>query len=312
MTNQRNEKVRKVMNMHKPTVGLTGSSGLIGQALKAELLKRDFRVRCFVRRKTLNAEEIEWDPMGERLHLSDNEPLDAIINLAGEPVLGRWTEAKRRRILDSRVYGTSLLAKWVSNQNTRCTLISASAIGIYGVAAHEVHHEESSWGDGFLADVCKAWEHAAEPARLADQRVVHPRIGLVLDPKGGALNKMLPAFRMGLGGPIGSGEQWNSWITLDDLVGVLVQCVTDSTLVGPINCVAPNPVQNREFAHTLARQLKRPAFFKVPKFGLRMVLGEMADQTLLASQRVEPRVLKQTKYPFQSPTLTQALCELLG
>lgn len=300
------------MSEHKPTVGLTGSSGLIGRALKAALQKRGFTVRCFVRRAPRTADEIEWSPRENRLTLNKSDRFDAVINLAGEPIIGRWTKAKRHRIRTSRVNGTKLLARRISESQRPCTFISASAIGIYGVDAHDWHHEDSPLGDGFLADVCKDWEMAAQIAREGGQRVVHPRIGLVLDPSGGALGKMLPAFRLGLGGPVGSGEQWNSWITLEDLVGVFVRCLEDDHISGPVNCVAPTPVQNRDFARTLARQLKRPAFFTVPKFGLQMALGEMAEQTLLASQRVEPRRLASVGYDFRSPTLSEGLSALFG
>jgi uncharacterized protein len=292
-------------------VGLTGSSGLIGKAIKTELTQQGFRVRCFVRRAVRDADEIEWDPRGGQFSLVDDGQINSIINLAGEPILGRWTEAKKQRIRDSRVTGTGLLARWVADLDRQCSFISASAIGIYGSNADDIHHEESALGSGFLADVCKVWEQAANPARQQGHRVVHPRIGLVLSTEGGALQKMLPAFRLGLGGPVGSGVQWNSWITLDDIVSIFVRMVTDEQLTGAVNCVAPSPVQNKTFAQILARQLKRPAFLAVPKFGLQMMLGEMAEQTLLASQRVEPRVLNRLGYSFSASSLDDAFRSLL-
>ncbi len=300
------------MSEHRQTVGLTGSSGLIGQALKAELLKRGFTVRCFVRHSPRTADEIECHPQEHRVSLNDSDRFDAIVNLAGEPIIGRWTKAKRTRIRSSRVDGTQLLSRRIAEFDQNCTFISASAIGIYGVDAHEWHHEASPLGDGFLADVCKEWEMAAQLARDSGHRVVHPRIGLVLATHGGALGKMLPAFRMGLGGPVGSGDQWNSWITLEDLIGIFVRCIEDDRIAGPVNCVAPTPVQNRDFARILGQQLNRPAFFPVPKFGLRMALGEMAEQTLLASQRVEPRLLSTLGHEFCSPTLSEGFKALFN
>jgi uncharacterized protein (TIGR01777 family) len=293
-------------------VGLTGSSGLIGKALRAELTRQGFRVRCFVRRPPHTPDEIQWDPRHGELPFVDDGQLSSIINLAGEPILGRWTQAKKARIRESRVTGTTLLANWISKLDRPCTLISASAIGIYGVTADDPHHEQSPFGSGFLAEVCKAWEQAADPARQSGQRVVHPRIGLVLDTNGGALQKMLPAFRMGLGGPVGSGNQWTSWITLDDVVSIFMRCLKDTQLIGAVNCVAPTPVQNKTFTQTLAKHLKRPAYFTVPKFSLRLLLGEMAEQTLLASQRVEPRALSQRDHVFKSPTLDDAFKALLS
>ncbi|MGB0647984.1 MAG: TIGR01777 family oxidoreductase, partial [Bradymonadia bacterium] len=268
-------------------------------------------VYCFVRRAPTQARELFWDPLNGRLDPNIPSGLQRIVNLAGEPIIGRWTEQKRERILESRVQGTRLLAQWIASKNEPRTFISASAIGIYGTGADDPCTEASPPGEGFLASVCTQWEMAADAARDASVRVVHPRIGLVLDPTGGALQKMLPAFRMGVGGPVGTGLQWNSWITLEDTVEVLKTCLEDERLSGPVNCVAPTPVQNKEFTKRLAARLHRPAFLPVPTIGLRMLFGRMADETLLASQRVDPSVLKTIEFAFRSPTLETAFKRIL-
>ena len=297
--------------MTEKLVGLTGSSGFIGRRLKQKLESEGYDVYCFVRRSPNQPRELFWDPVNGRLDSKIPRGMQGIINLAGEPIIGRWTEQKKRRILESRIQGTQLLAEYIASQNEPCSFISASAIGVYGTNAHDPCTEATPPGEGFLASVCTQWEMAADEARNAGNRVVHPRIGLVLDPTGGALQKMLPAFRMGVGGPVGNGLQWNSWITLEDTVEVLKTCLEDERLRGPVNCVAPAPVQNKEFAKQLAAHLRRPAFLPVPTFGLRMLFGGMADETLLASQRVKPAGLNAIEFQFSSPTLEHAFKRIL-
>ena len=237
---------------------------------------------------------------------------DAVIHLAGESIVGRWTEAKKRRIRESRVQGTRNLAEALAAapQGPRL-LISASAIGYYGDRGEETLHEGSPSGNGFLPEVCREWEAAAEPAATAGIRTVQVRFGLVLSPAGGALQKMLPPFRFGVGGNMGNGRQWWSWVDIDDLVGAIQHVIKNETVQGPINMAAPNPVRNAEFTKTLASVLSRPAVFPMPAFAARLVFGQMGDELLLASQRVEPAKLMDNGYLFQKPELRPALLSIL-
>jgi uncharacterized protein (TIGR01777 family) len=237
---------------------------------------------------------------------------DAVIHLAGETIVGRWTEAKKARIRDSRILGTRHLAEALSKapQPPR-VLISASAIGYYGDRGEEILLEDSRPGAGFLAEVCREWEAASQPANDAGIRTVQMRFGVVLSPRGGALSKMLPPFRMGLGGKIGSGRQWWSWIDVKDLVGAIHHVLRSDLLRGPVNVVAPKPVRNEEFTKSLAAVLSRPSIFPMPAFAARLALGQMADELLLASQHVEPAKLVATGYSFQYPGLKPALEAIL-
>jgi uncharacterized protein (TIGR01777 family) len=246
------------------------------------------------------------------------DDVDVVIHLAGENVAQRWTSAARARILESRVTRTQALAQSIADAKSRGephpqALICASGVGYYGYRDHDGEYdEESPLGDGFLADVCDQWERACDPAREAGIRVVTARIGVVLSPLGGALGKLLLPFSLGLGGPVGSGAQWMSWISIHDVLGALYECAHSEDLEGPVNLTSPHPVTNREFVKTLGRVLSRPTIFPAPAFALKLAFGEMADETILASQRAMPRVLNERGYPFMHPTLEDALRFTLG
>ena len=297
-------------------VAITGSTGLIGSALVPRLTSRGHGVVRLVRRTPAiaSAERLaRWNPDTGAVE-PGLDGVDAVVHLAGESVAGgRWTEARKRRIRESRVPPTRKLCETLARQPTPPrVLLCASAIGYYGNRGDQVLREESAPGAGFLPDVCREWEAAAEPAVRRGIRVVHLRIGLVLSPKGGALAAMLPVFRLGLGGPVGSGAQWMSWIGMDDTLGAILHALMNEALAGPVNLVAPAPVTNREFARTLARVLRRPAIFPFPAFAARLVFGQMADELLLASARVEPARLQATGYAFRDATLEGALRRLLA
>jgi uncharacterized protein len=274
------------------------------------LLKaRGFEVTRLVRGIAKNG-QIAWDP-AQPLSPHSVSGFDAVVHLAGETIFGRWTETKRLRILDSRVQGTKNLAAALAKSSPRPrVLISGSAIGYYGHRGDEVLRERSSSGQGFLAEVCRQWETATQPAANAGVRTVFIRTGIVLSRSGGALPKMLLPFRFGLGGNMGSGEQWWSWIHVHDLVAAIHHCIKSDLLQGPVNGVSPKPATNAEFTKTLAAVLSRPAIFPVPAFAARLVFGEMADEMLLASQRVEPEALITSGYPFQYVELRKALQDL--
>jgi uncharacterized protein len=295
---------------------ISGASGLIGSALAPALAEAGHTIVRLGRSEPKpGAAEVRWDPMSGTLDLASLEALggaDAVVHLAGESVAAkRWTPEQKARIRDSRVKGTRLLSEALTRlANPPRVLASASAIGYYGDRGDEVLREDSPPGSDFLAEVCKAWEAATEPAARAGIRVVNHRFGLVLSPDGGVLKTMLGPFRMGVGGPLGSGKQWMSWIALDDVVGAIRHGLSAEGLQGPVNTVAPNPVTNAEFSRVLGRVLSRPAAFPVPEFALRLALGEMADAAL-GSQRVEPARLKETGYKFRYPELEAALRHVL-
>jgi uncharacterized protein (TIGR01777 family) len=262
---------------------------------------------------TNGSESIRWDPMAGQIDTAALEGLDAVIHLAGENIAGgRWTAERKRRIYDSRVLGTNLLAKSLEGlSKPPGVLISTSAIGYYGNRGTESLREDAAPGEGFLASVCKAWESAAKPAAEKGIRLVILRIGIVLSPKGGALSKMLLPFKLGLGGTIGSGQQHMSWITLADLVGVFMFCLQNPNLRGPVNAVAPNPETNADFTKALGRVLMRPTIFPLPAYAVRLMLGDMADELLLSSARVQPAQLRLAGFKFQHPRLEEALMEIL-
>ncbi len=303
-------------SLNKPglQVAVTGATGLIGSALVRRLATEGHRVRPLVRRAP-GPGEIRWDPDGGRLDPDDLEGIDAVVHLAGENVGARWTAGRKARIRNSRIRGTRLLSETIARMSRRpAVLVSASAIGIYGSRGDEVLDEESHLGDpsqDFLAALGQEWEAAADPARAAGIRVVHSRFGLVLSPDGGALGRMLLPFRLGLGGRLGSGLQWMSWISIDDAVSAILHLLGTVTLIGPVNLTAPEPVQNRDFTRTLGRVLSRPTPFAVPPAALRLVLGEMADGTLLSSARVLPRRLLASAFRFSHPDLESALRHVL-
>ena len=256
--------------------------------------------------------EFQWDPAHGRIDASGLEGSDAVVHLAGETVAGRWTASKKRRIVESRVKSTQLLSEALANlDRPPPTLVVASAVGYYGDRGEEPLTEESTPGSGFLADVVKQWEAASEPAERAGIRVVRTRFGIVLSGAGGALKTMLPAFRLGVGGKLGSGRQYMSWVTIDDVVGAIHEGLTNERLSGPVNVVAPAPVTNQEFTRTLGRVLHRPALLAVPGPALRLVLGEFANDAL-GGARVVPARLEAEGYEFRYPRLEPALRHALG
>ena len=294
---------------------LTGSRGFIGSALITALKAGGHLVVPLVRSKTAPAPgSAAWDPEAGFLAAGTLEDSGAIVHLAGEPIASaRWSRAQRDRILNSRVKSTRLLCKTLEKMSSPPGIfVSASAIGYYGDRGDEILTEESPPGRGFLADVCKQWEAETSSAAQRGIHVVLLRIGMVLSGQGGALARMLPAFRAGLGGAIGSGRQYMSWITLHDLVQIIQRCITDPGLRGPVLAVAPNPVTNRDFTKTLARVLHRPAVLGVPACAVRLAFGQMADELLLASQRARPEKLMAAGYNFQFPVVESALRNALA
>lgn len=294
---------------------VTGSTGLIGSTLVSFLSTDGQQVTRLVRTAPRPGHaEVHWQPETGSIATPGLEGLDAVVHLAGENIAaGRWTAEKKASIRDSRVQGTHLLCDALAQLvNPPKVLVSASAIGYYGDRGAEVLREDSRPGRGFLADVCRAWEAATAPAAQRGIRVVNLRFGIVLSAAGGALAKMLLPFKMGVGGIIGSGQQYMSWIALDDVVGAIHHTLITDTLHGPVNAVAPNPVTNAVFTKTLGRVLWRPTLFPLPAFVARAAFGEMADALLLASTRVEPARLKDTHYAFRYPELEGALRHVLG
>jgi uncharacterized protein (TIGR01777 family) len=290
------------------TVAVSGSTGLIGSAIVRVLEQRGHVVRALVRRSAQSDSEITWDPETETIDATRLVGVDAVINLAGESLAQRWSDNAKRRIRDSRVKGTTTLARAIASLDPKPrAMLSGSAIGIYGLRGDETLDESSTLGSDFLASVAKDWEAATQPAADAGIRVVNLRTGLVISPDGGALQKMLPPFRAGVGGRLGDGRQWMSWIALTDYVEAVTFLLDDASIAGPVNLVAPNPVTNEEFTRVLARVLRRPAFFHVPRVALTLAMGEMAEATVLASQRVRPRRLLEAGFNFTLPTLEAAL-----
>jgi uncharacterized protein (TIGR01777 family) len=295
-------------------IAISGASGLVGRQLVPFLRTGGHDVARLVRRRSSAADEITWDPAAGRIDAAALEGMDAVIHLAGASIAGgRWTKGRKAAILNSRLQGTSLLAKTLASlQHPPRVLVSASGIGYYGDAGSAPLTEESPPGEGFLADVCRAWEEAAAPAVASGIRVVLPRFGVVLSGRGGLLTRLVPPFRFGAGGPLGSGEQFMSWIALDDLLGILLQAIADDRLAGPVNAVAPHAVSNYVFAETLGRVLGRPAVLRTPALALRLVAGELADELILASQRARPARLEEVGFAFAFPALEDALRQELG
>jgi uncharacterized protein (TIGR01777 family) len=291
---------------------ISGATGMIGSALTRELERGGHRVSRLTR-SPRGGNDIRWDPDAGTIDGS-LEGHHAVVHLAGESIAeGRWTPSRKERIMQSRKKGTRLLAEKISALPTPPeVLVSASAVGYYGDRGDEVLREDSSPGPDFLAEVCKAWEAAADPAREAGIRVVHPRFGIVLSPQGGALGTTLPLFKLGGGGRIGSGRQWWSWVALDDVVGAIVHALEDESVEGPVNVGSPNPMTNAEYTKVLGKVLNRPTFFAAPAPAIRIIIGGMADALLLASQRMRPAKLEQSGYAFRYPELEEALRHLLG
>jgi uncharacterized protein len=288
---------------------VSGSHGLVGKALIESLTSDGHEIVRLVRSKPAGATEIEWHPNEGRLDPASLEGIDAVVHLAGESIAsGRWTDEKKRAIRNSRVKGTALLSDALARlSRPPAVFLSASAIGYYGNRGDELLTETSAPGDDFLARVCVEWENATIPAIEKGIRTVHARFGIILDANEGALGKMLTPFRMGIGGRVGNGKQWMSWIDIEDVVNGLKFLIDDKT-AGPVNFVAPNAVTNAEFTKTLGRVLSKPTLFPVPAFGARLAFGEMADALLLSSARVKPGVLQHFAYP----TLDSALRHLLA
>lgn len=294
------------------TVALSGSHGLMGSVLASVLPARGDRVVRLIRGTAAGPGDIAWNPAAGRIDAGRLDGVDAVIHLAGENVAGRWTPERKRRIRDSRVHSTRLLAETLARlTRPPRVLISASATGYYGSRGSQTLREDSPPGTGFLAEVCLEWEAAADPARRAGIRVVRTRFGIVLSPRGGILGKILPLFRLGLGGPIGTGRQYISWIAMDDLIAAMLHLLAAETVSGPVNMVSPRPVTNAEFTRAIGRAVSRPAVLPVPAGVLRMLFGEMADDTLLTSERVEPARLLASGFVFRFPEIDSALRHLL-
>ena len=295
-------------------IAVSGASGLVGSALIPLLTTNGHVVRRMVRSEpdhSLN--EIGWDPAGGHLDSTGLEGVDAVIHLGGESIAsGRWNAAKRKRIRDSRIGSTHLLAQTMANMvRPPRVLLCASATGFYGDRGEESLTEKAGPGQSFLARVCREWEEMTLPAREAGIRVANLRFGVVLSPNGGALQQMLPLFRLGLGGRLGAGNQYWSWIGIDDAIGAVDHALANQDLAGPVNVTTPEPVTNRQFTAILAKVLRRPAVLPAPSAALRFALGLMADELLLASARVIPEQLLGSGYEFRNRDLESALRHLL-
>jgi uncharacterized protein len=286
---------------------ITGSSGAVGKAILWSLQHGGYAVTRLVRHSPAGPSEIRWDPM-QPIDPAVLSGFDAVIHLAGESIMGRWNQAKKAAIRNSRVVGTRHLAEALARapQKPR-VLVSASAVGYYGDRRNEILGEEAAPGRGFLAEVCQQWEAAAAPAAAAGIRVVHLRVGMVLSPSGGALGAMKIPFSFGVGGRIGSGKQWMSWVDVRDLADAFVYAIKNEALSGPVNAVSPNAVTNAEFTRALGKAMSRPTIFPLPGFAARLVLGEMADDLLLGSQHVTPARLLAANFPFHYADLAASL-----
>jgi uncharacterized protein len=292
---------------------VTGATGFLGSHLVPFLSENGCTIQQVTRRPS-QVGDVAWNPVRNEIDAAAIHPPEAVVHLAGENIADgrRWTDTKKRRIRESRSKGTELLSgTLVRLPHSPRVFVSASAIGYYGDRGDETLTEESSSGEGFLADVCRQWETATHAAVQAGIRTVHLRNGLVLAADGGALSKMLLAFRLGLGGPVGSGQQYWSWVSIIDWLRIILHCFATETLSGPVNAATPHAVRNTEFTHALGRALKRPTLIPVPAFALRLALGEMADELLLASARVLPARLQASGYEFTHATLEEALQNLL-
>ena len=292
-------------------VGLTGSRGFVGKRVAHALEKLGATVVPFRRHAGVGDESIEWLP-GRALHLDDRfRTLDAIVHLAGEPIVGRWTTRKKREIERSRVEGTAHLCEAVAKLDRKITIVCASGTGFYGTVSPENATESDPLGSGFLAQVCAKWEAATSSASAAGHRVVIPRIGLVLGKEGGALAKMLMPFRMMVGGRVGSGQQWMSWISIEDLVRMILWMLQTPSVSGHFNAVSPEPVKNIDFTKALGAALRRPTIAPVPEAALHLLFGEMAKETLLANQHVVPARALEMGFEFQDTSLEALFARIL-
>ena len=310
MTSARGQRPAPTRDTETLRIAVTGASGLVGRALVPHLAMRGHEVKRLVRTTPRGENEIAWDPARRILEPDDLEGIDAVIHLAGEPISERWTATNKARIRESRVVGTALLAEALASLTKKPRVfLSGSAIGIYGNRGDEWLDESSAVSDAdYLSRVAQEWEAAAAPAARAGIRVVHPRLGVVLHPDGGALERLLSVFRLGAGGKIGSGDQWLSWIARTDVVAALHFLLRDDDLRGPVNVVAPNPETNASFSKILGHVIHRPALATVPAIAVRLMLGaEMANATVLSSQRVRPKALDEYGFRFQYPHLEGAL-----
>jgi uncharacterized protein (TIGR01777 family) len=295
-------------------IAISGSSGLVGRHLVPALRGAGHVVRPLVRRAPADDSEVQWDPVAGVLDPGDLAGVDAVVHLAGEGIAEkRWTPEQKRRILESRTQGTGLLARTIAGLDPKPRVfLSGSAVGFYGDGGDDVLTEESPRATGFLADVVGAWEAAAQPAVDAGIRTVFLRSGVILTPDGGAMGKVLPLFKLGIGGPIGKGQEWWPWISIDDEVGAIVHLL-DADVTGPVNLVAPNPVRAGEYAKAIGRALHRPAILPVPRLGPELLLGrELADALLGQSQRIAPTQLEASGYAFRYPDIDTALQHLLA
>lgn len=296
---------------------VSGSTGLIGTALTSELMNRGHRVYRLVRHQSNFQAPMgtwfRWDPAAGELPAEALRGMDVVINLAGEPIAGLWTNAKKRRILESRVEGTKLIAERIGEmiQPPRL-LINASATGYYGDRGEQTLDESVEAGEGFLPVVCQRWESAVEPAEQRGVRVARARFGMVLSPRGGALKAVLPIFKLGLGAPLGEGAQYWPWVSVDDAVGALCAMLESNEAAGAYNVVSPAPVTNKHFTRTLGRVLKRPTWPGMPEAFVHLLMGGMADQVLLPSQRAVPQRLEALGYRFDHPRLEEALRAMLS
>jgi len=295
-------------------IAISGASGMLGTALGRALETSGDEVVRLVRRPVRGPGEVAWDPARGELDARALDGVDAVVNLAGESIGdGRWTDARKERIRESRLSSTGLLARAVASLGERKpVLVSASGTGRYGDSGESVLDESAPAGSDFLAEVCEAWEQATAPAADAGARVVILRLGLILSPDGGALAKMLTPYKLGLGGRVGSGKQWMSWVAIDDVFAATRFLVARPDLAGPFNVTTPAPVTNDEFGKTLARVLGRPALLPLPAFAVRAMFGEMGEAFLLAGQRLAPARLEAAGFRFEHPALEPALRHVLG
>jgi uncharacterized protein (TIGR01777 family) len=301
---------------------VSGASGLVGSGLLPLLGDGQYEVSRLVRKQSdidggdmwSRRDLVPWDPVTGELDAAMLEGTEAVVHLAGENIaVGRWNNARKKKIRESRVDGTRLLCEKLAEIPTPPkVLICASAIGYYGHRGDESLTEESPVGEGFLPDLCREWEEATEAAAKAGIRVIRLRIGIVLSPRGGALKKMLVPFKMGAGGKVGDGRQYMSWISLDDLAAVIVHCIKDESISGAVNAVAPEAVTNKVFTKTLGKVLRRPTMFPLPAFAAKIIFGEMAEAMLLCSSRVVPKALADSGFEFAHPGLESALRHQLG
>ncbi|MBU0481781.1 MAG: TIGR01777 family oxidoreductase [Proteobacteria bacterium] len=282
---------------------ISGASGLLGRALTRSLESAGHSV-IKLSRKGDDTLPPCWDPANDFIDLG-SKPFEVVIHLAGENISnGRWSTERKKKIMESRIKGTALLANALARSTVKPkVMITASAVGYYGNRGDAIMNESAASGGGFLAEVCREWEKAAESASNSGIRVVNTRFGMILSVHGGALEKMLTPFRMGLGGNIGSGRQYISWVSIDDVIGAMKFIIENDSISGPVNTVAPTPLTNREFTKILAGALHRPAFMTLPAFMARLIFGEMADELLLSSTRAVPRKLQEAGYRFQDPDL---------